>query len=164
MIVNDLVTQAKQLQQFWLPLVSGLCCVAALYVISNHLTGSLIDTAYHRVTLRLRLPPKLPMTIMYLCTVPPLVVMAATLWRPSSIWPKSIHRDWVMLPPALAAMGVFVVYDGLQEPRCIFQLRVWCWALPLATIGMARELEQSLHDGVAQARRMSELLYNSPGA
>ena len=118
----------------------------------------------YSVTFFLKLPPRIPVPILYMMTVPPLVTMAVTLWRPSSILPSSVSRDWLLLPPALVALSVFILHGGMQDPRFIFHLRVWSWWIPVAVLGMARELEQSLQEGVTQASRMSQLLYNSPGA
>lgn len=165
MIVSDLVKQSLQLVQFWLPLVSGLCLIASVCVISPvssaRWTRLLTEWASNSVTLCFKTPPSLSPVLLRLLTVPSLISMAATLWRPSSI---SINRDWLLLPPALAAIAVFIDYGGLRDLTCVFEIRVWSWALPAATIGMAREVETSLNDGVKQAQRMNQLLYDSPGA
>lgn len=69
-----------------------------------------------------------------------------------------------MLWPTLAAVIVFWRAGGLQDVRVVLDFAVWRWIVPAAVIGLSRQLDDSLQDGVTQATRMSSLLYNNPGA
>lgn len=113
-----------------------------------------------RVPMLLPVPEGVSGLLLRLLTMPPLIYSSFTLLRPSSFPPElaSLPADLVLLPPVLAALLVWYTNGDLLSQR------TWGWTVPAAVVGLKREVEGGLKQGVESAARMRELVYSSPTA